>query len=158
MASTSLKDSQGGTGGRATADNGQPNVTVLGEIEFGTIVKTRPALKGAEGKGKKPAPLDEATVGMLNLMLEAGGGQGNSANWKGTNFELRQRLTGPISSTFAKWAKIQEMKGIAVKLSRSQLAASPNDISINAADNDKEVFINYYIKVENTSEKVEVKA
>lgn len=133
-------------GGPQMSDNGQPGSTVLGEITFGTIVNTRPELKGG-AKGKKASPLDEATLGTLNLMLEAGGGQSNSVNWKGSNLELRQKLTGPMSSTFAKWAKAQEVKGVIVKLHRNQLAASPNDIDSAKEHNDEEVFVNYYLEV-----------
>lgn len=146
-------------GGPQMSDNGRPSETVLGSIEFGTIVSTRPALKGG-AKGKKASPLDEGTLGTLNLMLEAGGGQNNSANWKGTNLELRQKLTGPMSSTFAKWAKAQETQGVIVKLHRAQLAASPNDIETGKEHNDEEVYVNYYIDVTRTagSEPVTVKA
>jgi hypothetical protein len=151
MATTSAATGQN-TGGRAHSDNGQANKTVLGDIEFGKVVKgTRPATAGGLGKGRKANPMDPATLGNLNEMLNAGGTTEYSVNWKGTNFAFRQQVQG----TFDKWSKAQELIGVIVKFHRNTLAQSPNKLSPAADDNDKEVFVNYYISVE---PKVPVKA
>lgn len=128
-----------GTGGRATADNGQPNVTVLGDITFGAVVTSRPKLASGEGKGRQPNPMDDATLLNLNTMFD-NDCQG-SVNWKGTNLEFRQKVEG----TFNKWAKARGLDGT-LRFRRNLLAISPNKISVAKEDNPKEIMVNYYIE------------
>lgn len=146
-------------GGPQMSDNGRPQDTVLGEVVFGTVIKAaRPKVAGV-GKGRQPLPMDEKTLAALNLMLDNGGGENQSVNWKGTNFQFRQQ----VKSTFDKWAKAQEMRGVIVKahyttgaLAGDKWITSPNKVSPSAADNEKEVYVNYYITV--VDEKATVKA
>lgn len=150
-AAAKLTSGSAGTGGRATATNGQPEKTVIGDVEFGTVVSVRPKLATGEGKGRQPLPMDDATLFNLNTMFD--NGVAGSVNWRGTNLEFRQKVEG----TFAKWAKARKIDGT-LRLRRNLLAISQNKISVAKADNDKEIMVNYYIETIPDGADVTVKA